>query len=163
MVEKSILVIYCCITTCPKTQQLNTQIFIITYIFRESGIHVPSYSDSLMESSQGEVAQSYLTLCDPTDCSLPGSSIHGIFQASTGVGCHCLLQRIFPTQGLNPGLPHCRQTLYCLSHQGSPLKVYRFEIENVSCSVMSDSVTPWTVARQAPLSMEFSRQEYWSG
>ena len=31
------------------------------------------------------------------------------------------------------------------------------------CSVMSDSVMPWTVARQAPLSMEFSRQEYWSG
>ena len=30
-------------------------------------------------------------------------------------------------------------------------------------SVMSDSVTPWTVARQAPLSMGFSRQEYWSG
>ena len=37
---------------------------------------------------------------------------------STGVGCHCLLQEIFPTQGLNPGLPHCRQTLYHLSHQG---------------------------------------------
>ena len=36
----------------------------------------------------------------------------------TGVGCHFLLQGIFPTQGLNPGLPHCRQTLYCLSHQG---------------------------------------------
>ena len=33
----------------------------------------------------------------------------------------------------------------------------------VSCSVVSDSVTPWTVAQQAPLSMEFSRQEYWSG
>ena len=32
-----------------------------------------------------------------------------------------------------------------------------------SCSVMSDSVTPWTVARQAPLSMGFPRQEYWSG
>ena len=32
----------------------------------------------------------------------------------------------------------------------------------VSCSVMSDSVAPWTVARQSPLSMEFSRQEYWS-
>ena len=31
-----------------------------------------------------------------------------------------------------------------------------------SCSVMSDSVTPWTVACQAPLSMGFSRQEYWS-
>ena len=33
----------------------------------------------------------------------------------------------------------------------------------VSCSVVSDSATLWTVAHQAPLSMEFSRQEYWSG
>ena len=33
----------------------------------------------------------------------------------------------------------------------------------VSCSVMSDSATSWTLPRQAPLSMEFSRQEYWSG
>ena len=40
---------------------------------------------------------------------------------STGVGCHFLLQRIFLTQGLNPGLPHCRQMLYHLSHQGIPL------------------------------------------
>ena len=39
---------------------------------------------------------------------------------STGVGCHCLLQGIFPTQESNPGLLHCRQTLYCLSHQGTP-------------------------------------------
>ena len=38
----------------------------------------------------------------------------------TGVGCHVLLQGILPTQGSNPGLLHCRQTLYCLSHQGSP-------------------------------------------
>ena len=38
---------------------------------------------------------------------------------STGVGCHCLLQEIFPTQGLNLGLPRCRQTLYHLSHRGS--------------------------------------------
>ena len=38
---------------------------------------------------------------------------------STGVGCHFLLQGIFPTQGSNPGLLHCRQMLYCLSHQGS--------------------------------------------
>ena len=40
---------------------------------------------------------------------------------STGVGCHFLLQDIFPTQGLNPGLPHCRQTFYHLSHQRSQL------------------------------------------
>ena len=36
---------------------------------------------------------------------------------NTGVGCHFLLQGIFPTQGLNPGLLHCRQKLYHLSHQ----------------------------------------------
>ena len=38
---------------------------------------------------------------------------------NTGVGCHFLLQEIFPTQGLNPSLPHCRQMFYHLSHQGS--------------------------------------------
>ena len=38
---------------------------------------------------------------------------------NTGVGCHSLLQGIFPTQGLNPGFLHCRQILYCLSHQRS--------------------------------------------
>ena len=37
---------------------------------------------------------------------------------NTGVGCHFLLQEIFPTQELNPGLLHCRQMLYHLSHQG---------------------------------------------
>ena len=37
----------------------------------------------------------------------------------TGVGCYSLLQGIFPTQGLNPGLLHYKQILYCLSHQGS--------------------------------------------
>ena len=35
---------------------------------------------------------------------------------STGVGCHCFLQVIFLTQGLNPSLLHCRQILYCLNH-----------------------------------------------
>ena len=69
--------------------------------------------------SESEVTQSCPTLCDPMDCGLPGSSLHGILQARVlGVGCHFLLQRIFPTQGLNPGLPHWRQTLYHLSHQG---------------------------------------------
>ena len=39
---------------------------------------------------------------------------------NTGLGSHSRLQGIFPTQGLNPGLPHCRLILYYLSHQGSP-------------------------------------------
>ena len=43
-----------------------------------------------------------LTLCDPMDWSLPGSSVHGDLPGkNTGVGCHALLQRIFPTQGWN--------------------------------------------------------------
>ena len=71
------------------------------------------------------VTQSRLTLCDPMDCSLPGSSVHGDSPVkNTGVGCHALLQGIFPTQGSNPGRPHCRQILYHLSHQGSPNQLY---------------------------------------
>ena len=38
---------------------------------------------------------------------------------NTGVGSLSLLQGVFPTQGLNPGLPHCRRILYQLSHKGS--------------------------------------------
>ena len=67
------------------------------------------------------VAQSSLTLYDPMDHSLPGSSVHGDSPGkNTGVGCHALLlQGIFPTQGSKPGLPHCRQILYQLSHKRS--------------------------------------------
>ena len=42
---------------------------------------------------------------------------------NTGVGSLSLLQGIFPTQGSNPGLPHCRRILYQLSHLGSPWKL----------------------------------------
>ena len=61
-----------------------------------------------------KVAQLCPTLCNPLDCSpwnSPGQN--------TGVGSLSLLPGIFPTQGSNPGLPHCRQVLYQLSHQGS--------------------------------------------
>ena len=63
----------------------------------------------------------------------PGSSAHGTSpDKNTGEGCHSLLQGIFPTQGSNLGLLHCRQILYPY--------VYLC----VSRSVVSDSVTPWT-------------------
>ena len=54
---------------------------------------------------------------------------HGLYSPwnspgqNTEVGSLSLLQRIFPTQGLNPGLLHCRQMLYQLSHKGSPGKI----------------------------------------
>ena len=60
------------------------------------------------------------TLCNPMDCSPRGSFVHGVSPGkNTGVGCHALLLGIFPTQGSNPDLPHSRQILYHLSHQGS--------------------------------------------
>ena len=49
--------------------------------------------------------QSRLTLCDPRDCSPPGSSVYGILQARTRVGCHFLLQGISPTRGFEPTSP----------------------------------------------------------
>ena len=67
------------------------------------------------------VAQSCLTLCDPMNCSPLGSSVHGDSPGkNTGVGCHALLQGIFPTQGSNPGLSHCRWIFHHLSRKGSP-------------------------------------------
>ena len=66
------------------------------------------------------VTQSCPSPCDPIDSSPPGSSVHGDSPGkNTGVGCHALLQEIFPTQGSNPGLLHCTQILYQLSHQGN--------------------------------------------
>ena len=62
-------------------------------------------------------------MSDSLDYSLPGSSVHGIFQARIAA-CYFLLQGIFPTQGSKPGLLHCRQTLYRLSHLGSLDKPY---------------------------------------
>ena len=58
---------------------------------------------------------SRVRLWDPMDCSLPGSSVHGIFQARILEWVAILSPGIFLTQGLNPGLPHCQQTLYGLT------------------------------------------------
>ena len=85
------------------------------------------------------VSQSRPILCDSKDCSPPGSCPWNSPGKNTGAVCHSFLQGIFLTQGLNPGLLHCRQFLfffpsfffflssfcrqfvYCLSHEGSPL------------------------------------------
>ena len=85
------------------------------------------------------VAQSCLTLCDPMDCIQLGFSVHGDSPGmNTRVCCHSLLQGISPTQKSNPGLPHCRPILYCLSHQEKPklslgffdclLRVYDYQL-----------------------------------
>ena len=99
------------------------------YYFQEWASHrrIPWISSHL--ESESESRQSCLTLCDPMDCSLPGSSVHGILQARIlewVMGS--LLQGIFPTQGWNPGLQHSRQILYCLSHQGSLLTFNKMKL-----------------------------------
>ena len=116
------------------------------------------------------VAQECVTLRGPMDCSPPGSSVLGILQAITGVGCHAFPQGIFLTQGSNPGLLHCRQILYRLSHQGSPCVCVRVRVcVYTQACVLSHFgcvrlfVISCTVASQAPLSTGLSRQEYWSG
>ena len=86
----------------------------------EAAQSCPTPSDPMDRSLPG----SSVHLCYPMDCRLPCSSVHGDSPGKNiGGCCHDLLHGIFPTQGLNPGVPHCRQILYHLSHQGSPRKL----------------------------------------
>ena len=81
------------------------------------------------------VAQFCPTLCNPRDCSPPGSYIHGDSPGkNTGVGSHALLQWIFPTQGSNPGLPHCRQIFLPSEPPGKPFKNHYTVYQNESLS-----------------------------
>ena len=94
---------------------IDLDCFFFFFLHCKQCSNVPSRNYLKKES---EVAQSCRTLCDPMGTRL--LCPWDFLDKSTGVGCHFLLQGIFPTQGLNPGLPHCRQMLYHLSHQGSP-------------------------------------------
>ena len=88
-------------------------------IISHSYSHVPSWKKLCVGSGSTlkvKVAQSCPALCDPMDY-----MVHGIFQARTLEWVAFPFSRgIFPTQGLNPGVSHCRWILYQLSHKGSP-------------------------------------------
>ena len=75
------------------------------------------------------------------------------------MGCHFLLQGIFPTQASNSHHLYCRQILYSLSHQASPALLLLLS----HFSRVRLCATPETAAHQAPPSLGFSRQEHWSG
>ena len=92
------------------------------------------------------VAQSYPTPCHPTDWSPLVPSVHGDSPGkNTGVGCHALLQGIFPTQGSNPCLLHCRQILfffffrdtsfYCFHHTCKLTTVYTVSEQRNNCII----------------------------
>ena len=88
----------------------------------------------LYNHSESEVAQSCPTLSDLMDCSLPGSSIHGIFQA-------IVLEWV------------------AISFSNA----WKWKVKVKSLTQVQLLATSWTAAYQAPQSMGFSRQEYWSG
>ena len=90
--------------------------------------------------SESEVAQSCLTLRDPMDFSPWGSSIHGIFQA-----------RVLEWVAI------------AFSNAWKWNNAWKWKVKVKSLSRVRPSATPWTAAFQAPPSMGFSRQEYWSG
>ena len=125
-------------------------------------IHKSGYN---LDAVLCSVAQSCQALCDPMDYSPPGSSVHGNSPGkNTGVGCHALLQGIFPTQGSNPGLPHCKWILYQLSHKGSPRI-----LEWVAYPFSSRSCQPRNWTRVSRIEGRFfiswatrEPQEYWS-
>ena len=94
---------------------------------------------------------------------------------NTGVGCYFLLQGVFMTQGWNPGFSHCRQILYCLSHQGSP-RILKWVAYSFSGGSSQPTIKPESPALQADSlpaelpgkpkniqSTEFSRPEYCTG
>ena len=66
-----------------------------------------------------------------------------------------------PNPGIEASLSLCRWILYQLSHKGSPRVLEWVKVKSLSRVRLFAS--PWTVAYQAPWSMGFSRQEYWSG
>ena len=73
-----------------------------------------------------KVAPSCPTLCDPMDYTVSGGLQARILEWVS----RSLLQGIFPTQGQNPGLLHCRQILYQLSYKGSPT-LYKLKLKGI--------------------------------
>ena len=117
---------------------------------------------------KSEVAQSCLTLSDPMNCSLPCSSIHGIFQARVLAAAKSLQScptLCDPIDSSPPGSPVPRilqaRTLEWVAMSFS--NAWKWKVKVKSLSRVQPSATPWTAAYQAPPSMGFSRQEYWSG
>ena len=104
------------------------------------------------------VSQSYWTFCNPMICSLPGSSVHGIFQAG-----NLKWVAIFYSRGSS----YRRIETASLVSSALAGRFFITAPPRKPCihiySHVRLFVSPWTVVHQAPPSMGFSRQEYWSG
>ena len=118
-------------------------------IFIQSHSKIPLLHPFRKKCVRAKLLQSCPTLCDSMDCSPPGSSVHGILEGkNTGVDCHSLLQRIFPTQGSKPSLLHCRQILYGLSHQGGLMHQKAQQHSNCPSlsSLLKTSIPGWALS-----------------
>ena len=107
------------------------------------------------------VAQSCLTLCGLMDCNLPGSSVHGIFQARILEWVAILFSRRSSRPGIKPENPALAGGFFTTKPPEKPLMWLLLLLSCFSCVRLF--TTPQTAAYQAPPSMGFSRQEYWSG
>ena len=105
------------------------------------------------------VTQCVCLLCDPMDCSLPGSSVHGNLQARILEWVAMPHSRDLPTQGLNPGLPCCRWILYHLSHQGSP-RILEWVAYPFSRGSSHPGIKPRSPTLQADFSLSESPGKY---
>ena len=95
-----------------------------------------------------------LDIPESESCSVMSDSLllHGLWNSpghNTGVGSLSLLQGIFPTQGPNPGLPHCGEILYQLSHRRSPriLEWVAFPFSSGSSWPRNRTGVPWITGR----------------
>ena len=108
----------CCLNLGKESLRDIPAFLMLVFFLRSHGKRMKFSTQSRMSSTKSEVKWSRPVLSDslwPHGLS-PTRLLPWDFPGkSTGVGHHFLLQRIFPTQGLNPGLPHCRQTLCYLS------------------------------------------------
>ena len=108
------------------------------------------------------VTKSCPTLCNLMDCSPPGSSVHGISQARMLEWVAISFSRgPSQTRESNLCLLHWQVDSFLLSYQRSLIHTGLSSVQLLSRVRLF--ATPWTVARHAPLSMGFSRQECWSG
>ena len=116
-------------------------------------------------SVHAKLLQLCLTLCKPMNCSLPGSFVHGILHARILSGLPFPSPEDLPNPGIKPTSLKSPALAGGFFTASATWKAYPLYVQFSTCrqSCVRLSVTPWTVAHQAPLSMEFSRQEYWSG
>ena len=106
-------------------------------------------------------------------CSVMSDSLqpHGLYSSwnslgqNTEVGSLSLLQGIFPTQGSNPGLPHCRQILYQMSHKGSPriLEWVAYPFSSGSSQPGNQTGSPALQVDSLPSALSGKPQKKWSG